>query len=434
MFVGMWPRCGSIWLDMARLARSGSIWLAVVFTGHDEQLNALHAQRAKVHSRGYRELNAARLARLQRLRRQEAFCDKHGVKAWVVRQARQDNQKSIATATTTTPTSSIGAERLAAAKAARQSRRDAVEQATELLTEEIAARREARARSFCFTLIKIGIDSRERKESEGSLGKGIQLSILYTSRGTHGEMLGVLAWQCWVGTCWAPYRQPFRRRSGHRPRMGATGAMLECHQIPAHPTGGLGIAKRERGKATELRWSGQRCSRGFGNARLFAMLLPRPHSRTPCVPFYYPSPGNEDVAARSRQARLKFYIALAGLVTGIFTEEHEARAQVNGISDGHWRVAKTWAIAIEIWDRHCQLYHGDGCATIPPQAEDGSPSPTSPHTTPTSPPPITIRIPSRWGLVTAVGSGSNFTNTPVKRAANVFIAEGSGTSGDADVE
>ncbi|KAJ7813587.1 hypothetical protein B0H13DRAFT_2382347 [Mycena leptocephala] len=97
------------------------------------------------------------------------------------------------------------------------------------------------------------------------------------------------------------------------------------------------------------------------------------------MPVFRPFPGHEDVNVRSREAALKFYVVLEGRLRGIFTDELEARAQVNGT----WRKAKTWVKAIEIWDEHCARHHGDGCPDMeipppPPRPAPSTPSSSTP--------------------------------------------------------
>ncbi|KAJ6584552.1 hypothetical protein B0H19DRAFT_1249512 [Mycena capillaripes] len=53
---------------------------------NDVALSELYARRARENSKGYRQCNADKLAYQQRLHRQEAFCEKHGERAWLLRE------------------------------------------------------------------------------------------------------------------------------------------------------------------------------------------------------------------------------------------------------------------------------------------------------------------------------------------------------------
>ncbi|KAJ7924017.1 hypothetical protein B0H13DRAFT_2315837 [Mycena leptocephala] len=123
------------------------------------------------------------------------------------------------------------------------------------------------------------------------------------------------------------------------------------------------------------------------------MLLPRPHAREPCAPPLF-TPGNIDLDARSRRTALKFYVVFEGHLQGIFTEEHEARLQVNGVSNSTWRKATTWVHALEIWDELCARYHGDGCPDFEIPATSLSDSPPRDPGPPMPPTPSTPRCPA----------------------------------------
>lgn len=67
-----------------------------------------------------------------------------------------------------------------------------------------------------------------------------------------------------------------------------------------------------------------------------------------------------------------------------------ARKQVECVSRGRWRKAKTWDAAILLWNESCDAFHDDGCPSpkpSPPPKLNPSPKPNlSPQSEPTSRP------------------------------------------------
>ncbi|KAJ7017387.1 hypothetical protein C8F04DRAFT_1279590 [Mycena alexandri] len=66
-----------------------------------------------------------------------------------------------------------------------------------------------------------------------------------------------------------------------------------------------------------------------------------PPGRLRCVPPYRPERGDEDVE-RVLEKHGRIYVVGRGRTVGIFTSEARARRQVEGVSNGHWRKAKSW--------------------------------------------------------------------------------------------
>ncbi|KAJ7713794.1 hypothetical protein B0H16DRAFT_1743018 [Mycena metata] len=87
-----------------------------------------------------------------------------------------------------------------------------------------------------------------------------------------------------------------------------------------------------------------------------------PPGRPRCVPPYRPEKGDEDVQ-RVLNRQGKIWVVGQGRTMGIFTSESCARKQVEGVSNGHWRKAKSWTQALTIWGEECDTFHEDGCPT-----------------------------------------------------------------------
>ncbi|KAJ7823924.1 hypothetical protein B0H13DRAFT_1919385 [Mycena leptocephala] len=100
-----------------------------------------------------------------------------------------------------------------------------------------------------------------------------------------------------------------------------------------------------------------------------------------CVPPYLPEKGQEDVRRHCESGK-KIYVVGNGTICGIFSSEARARKQIEGFSNGRWRSAKSWGLAIDIWGEYCDSYHEDGCPphrdpTLANPAEGKVPAPTN---------------------------------------------------------
>ncbi|KAJ7924016.1 hypothetical protein B0H13DRAFT_2315836 [Mycena leptocephala] len=112
---------------------------------NDDRIKEMNAERARKCSKGYRVRKAQQLAQDQRDRRQEAYCDKHGTKAWVVRAAKQRGRAAPAGAhhDSTQPTAGEGSA-LLTARQRHQTHRQCLKEEAEILAREIVWRREVR--------------------------------------------------------------------------------------------------------------------------------------------------------------------------------------------------------------------------------------------------------------------------------------------------
>ncbi|KAJ7041835.1 hypothetical protein C8F04DRAFT_1252774 [Mycena alexandri] len=87
-----------------------------------------------------------------------------------------------------------------------------------------------------------------------------------------------------------------------------------------------------------------------------------PPGRPRCVAPYRPEKGDEDIEkVLAKQG--KVYVVGNGRTMGIFTAEARARKQVEGVSNGHWRKAKSASEALSIWAQECDAFHDAGCPT-----------------------------------------------------------------------
>ncbi|KAJ7767061.1 hypothetical protein B0H14DRAFT_3509884 [Mycena olivaceomarginata] len=85
-----------------------------------------------------------------------------------------------------------------------------------------------------------------------------------------------------------------------------------------------------------------------------------PPGRSHCCPPFIPEPGHEDVLAFcSKGGRL--YVVTNGTRNGVYTSEARARKTVNNVSNGRWRMAKTWEKALNVWNEACDAYHEERC-------------------------------------------------------------------------
>ncbi|KAJ7875568.1 hypothetical protein B0H14DRAFT_3437126 [Mycena olivaceomarginata] len=85
-----------------------------------------------------------------------------------------------------------------------------------------------------------------------------------------------------------------------------------------------------------------------------------PPGRSHCCPPFIPEPGHEDVLAFcSKGGRL--YVVTNGTRNGVYTSEARARKTVNNVSNGRWRMAKTWEKALNVWNEACDVYHEERC-------------------------------------------------------------------------
>ncbi|KAJ7834838.1 hypothetical protein B0H13DRAFT_1913886 [Mycena leptocephala] len=102
-----------------------------------------------------------------------------------------------------------------------------------------------------------------------------------------------------------------------------------------------------------------------------------PTGRPHCVPPLRAEPGHENVEAFLAKGG-KLYVVTNGTLCGIFTSESRARKQIEGYPNGRWRKAKTWAVAIELWEEGCTVYHADRCPShLDMNVVVSSPTPTS---------------------------------------------------------
>ncbi|KAJ7813586.1 hypothetical protein B0H13DRAFT_1925351 [Mycena leptocephala] len=119
---------------------------------NDDMQQRAQLAKAAVSGKGYRVRHAAQLARRQRDQCQEAFCDKHGTKAWIVRAEMQKDRAASTVAqqianTDDGPVPAAGLslrERLDKARQARTERRQRLDKEAQALAKDIAQRRAAR--------------------------------------------------------------------------------------------------------------------------------------------------------------------------------------------------------------------------------------------------------------------------------------------------
>ncbi|KAJ7839297.1 hypothetical protein B0H13DRAFT_1911318 [Mycena leptocephala] len=69
----------------------------------------------------------------------------------------------------------------------------------------------------------------------------------------------------------------------------------------------------------------------------------------------------------------------------ILAREIVWRREVNGVSNGTWRKARTWDDALAIWDELCARHHGDGCPVVEIPSPPDSPPRRCAPSTPTLP-------------------------------------------------
>ncbi|KAJ7851563.1 hypothetical protein B0H13DRAFT_1905096 [Mycena leptocephala] len=105
-----------------------------------------------------------------------------------------------------------------------------------------------------------------------------------------------------------------------------------------------------------------------------------------CTPTFIGFP-NGNTLRHSQSAKGRFYIVTKGYKTEIFADEITARDQVEGFSNGGWKMEKTEVKAMQVWDTHCRRFHhhdhdnDDDTEPLPP------PSPSPPPPPPPPPPP-----------------------------------------------
>ncbi|KAJ7350073.1 hypothetical protein DFH08DRAFT_958997 [Mycena albidolilacea] len=114
-----------------------------------------------------------------------------------------------------------------------------------------------------------------------------------------------------------------------------------------------------------------------------------PPGQPRCRPPYWAEKGHEDPFAFCAKGN-KLYVVSNGTLEGIFSSESRARKQVEGVSRGRWRKAKTWDAAILLWNESCDAFHDDGCPSpkpSPPPKLKPSPKPNpSPQSEPANRP------------------------------------------------
>ncbi|KAJ7889380.1 hypothetical protein B0H14DRAFT_2561879 [Mycena olivaceomarginata] len=109
----------------------------------------------------------------------------------------------------------------------------------------------------------------------------------------------------------------------------------------------------------------------------FFRCLPHACSGMPhCQPTYWHESGREDPFTFCAKGN-KLYVVTNGTVCGIFSSEARARKQIEGVSNGRWRVVKTWEAAIEIWNDSCDVFHDTGCPALVPLAVPRSVTPAT---------------------------------------------------------
>ncbi|KAJ7357931.1 hypothetical protein DFH08DRAFT_801806 [Mycena albidolilacea] len=86
------------------------------------------------------------------------------------------------------------------------------------------------------------------------------------------------------------------------------------------------------------------------------------------------SRGHENPQAFCAQGK-KIYVVTNGTTCGIFSSEARARKQVEGVSRGRWRAAKSWDAAVGLWNKACDAFHEDGCPN-PASAAPSAPTST----------------------------------------------------------
>ncbi|KAJ7799245.1 hypothetical protein B0H14DRAFT_3491819 [Mycena olivaceomarginata] len=85
-----------------------------------------------------------------------------------------------------------------------------------------------------------------------------------------------------------------------------------------------------------------------------------PPGRSHCCPPFIPEPGHEDVLAFCSKAG-RLYVVTNGTRNGVYTSEARARKTVDNVSNGRWRMAKTWEKALNVWNEACDAYHEERC-------------------------------------------------------------------------
>ncbi|KAJ7019715.1 hypothetical protein C8F04DRAFT_1275935 [Mycena alexandri] len=78
-----------------------------------------------------------------------------------------------------------------------------------------------------------------------------------------------------------------------------------------------------------------------------------PPGRLRCVPPYRPE--------RAMRTSNEFLRNTAGSTSSAAGGLARARRQVEGVSNGHWRKAKSWDQALTIWGEECDVFHEGGC-------------------------------------------------------------------------
>ncbi|KAJ6571546.1 hypothetical protein B0H19DRAFT_1064618 [Mycena capillaripes] len=115
---------------------------------------------------------------------------------------------------------------------------------------------------------------------------------------------------------------------------------------------------------------------------LLWILMP-PLGRPNCCPPVWPEVGHEDIESFCVRGG-RIYVVSNGTRNGLYTSESRARKQVEGISNGRWRKAKSWTHAIELWNEACDAYHELKCPLHPEaspvsRAVPSIPAPTGPQ-------------------------------------------------------
>ncbi|KAJ6568229.1 hypothetical protein DFH09DRAFT_1313693 [Mycena vulgaris] len=86
----------------------------------------------------------------------------------------------------------------------------------------------------------------------------------------------------------------------------------------------------------------------------------------PCSPPFYPSPGHKHRLEHDRSVACVYYFVHNGTVRGTFTNLWIARTQVEGVSNGFYKAAKTWDEGMCLWNEMCAEKHRHGCPPCEP--------------------------------------------------------------------
>ncbi|KAJ7845571.1 hypothetical protein B0H13DRAFT_1908289 [Mycena leptocephala] len=314
-----------------------------------EDLAAVSRARAREASRAFRQRNAANLAHRQRIIRMEAYGKKHGHRAWLQRQQLLE-------------------ERRAEAQELADYRRHQ-EFLTKLLQEPLPSIILLHVGQICSCgyndscLVNLkGHSVTSHKRTNAQTGK-----MHFGNYNTKPNKKGIK--KRWLAGILGPFpsagpgRTPLRPTLARRTRNLLLGAQAFMHS-----------------SELALSWDSMESRHSLTTRRIerfkrvdFSLGQGRPH----CVPPFRAEPGHENVEAFLARGG-KLYVVTNGTLCGIFTSESRARKQIEGYPNGRWRKAKTWAVAIELWEEGCTVYHADRCPShLDMDVAVSSPTPTS---------------------------------------------------------